>query len=167
MRKILFTVFWITASSIVTSSCDKDDRTPPEENGPELMEEAVVYAGPLNNVTYDEPQTSITLEWKGHSLTPSTVYVYPPRCYIRNVTPGFEDEAVVYDVELTSVEEGGLNAAIFNFSDSGITQVKNSQTGQYEMVVGDFEIIVPMGIFESASVSFNPEQTIRFRQASL
>ena len=163
LTKINKYIIGFAALSLGLFSCDKKD---PEimGNGPDLMEEAVVYAGPENNGIYNEAQTSITLEWKGHSLTPSTVYAYPPRIYVKNVTPGAEQQAAVYDVELTSVEGGGLNAAVFNFAESGITQVKNPETGEYEMVEGYFDIVVPMGIFESASVSFNPQQTISFTQ---
>lgn len=159
--KYLFISVAIICNVLLFSSCDKE---PENALDADYMEEATIFAGPTNGGIYDEAQTTITLLWEGHSLSWSTAFVYPPQFYISNVTDGDDNRVTVTDCKLTSLEGGGLNGVILDFSRAGVTQTPGEQYGTYEMVYGEFEITIPAGLVESASVEYNPEQKIQFSQ---
>lgn len=168
--KKIVNLFCIAALSVALYSCKDDkDEDGPDDNGlqgtPELMEEATIYSGPENSGDYSEAQTKLTLMWKGHSLSFSPVFNYPPHIYIQNISEEDSQKVAVYEIELTSLEDGGLNGVNLDFSNAGVTQKKNDTDGSYEIVYGEFEITIPMGMVESASVTFNPEQKIKFTQS--
>lgn len=157
----LLNILIAIVSVMMFSACDND---PSNDIDVTYMEEATVYAGPQDGGVYDEAQTSITLLWKGHSLSWSTAFVYPPHIFVSNVTAGDDKKVSAYECEFTSLEGGGLNGVVVNFADIGVTQVRGELYGSYEMVEGEFEITIPAGFVESASVEYNPEQKIRFKQ---
>ena len=128
----------------------------------EDMEPATVYSGPEDGATYNEAQTELILLWEGHSLNPSTLHYSHPVFFVTNTDTG--KEAQCDECTLMSLEGGGINAVKFSFADAGITQTRANYSDPYKMVVGNFMITIPEGIYESASAAYNCEQTIRFRQ---
>lgn len=153
-------LFSLALGCFLFFSCSDDNV---EEENVDYMEEAEIFDGPEDGGKYTEAQTSITLLYKGHSLYFGTIFVRQPHFYIANLSEK-GDPVAVYECQLTSLEEGGLNGVVLDFGRSGVTQTPGEKYGTYDIVYGDFEITIPAGLVESAGCEYNPEQKIRFSQ---